>query len=338
MSIHESSYLRMAEAASQLVEPNESWSDGDVPLATLRHYVFTNLSHLETARACLGLDCHVPLEYEVDFIEKNLPNFQHLRILARVFRVEGSLYAREEQYEKVASVGIDLLELANATGRGGLKVDYLVGIGFSNAGIDLLRSSRTHYDQTTRDRLIRALPIVESQRETLDTVTERDHQWEIAVDYPKDSDEDWDIELPAETPEEEEEAKQLIAYLKELAVPEVKQSFEEESEYRALAMMRLLTIDLAIRSYHEQIGSFPQNLQQLASGILNEIPLDPFTGEDFIYRVRYQDILWQAPIDFLLYSPGPMKIDHGGSFGVPAMVALGEADLGLDYFDYFPKE
>jgi hypothetical protein len=70
-------------------------------------------------------------------------------------------------------------------------------------------------------------------------------------------------------------------------------------------------------------GSFPSHLSLLTPGILQHVPLDPFTNDSFLYR----------PIGdaaFCLYSTGPKRFDAGGQFGPWPSVLAGCADLALD--------
>ncbi len=70
---------------------------------------------------------------------------------------------------------------------------------------------------------------------------------------------------------------------------------------------RLLRIDLALRAYRADHEKYPQALESLAPQYLSEIPLDPFSGQPFVYR--------PAAEDFVLYSVGGDGIDNGGRFG-----------------------
>ena len=63
-------------------------------------------------------------------------------------------------------------------------------------------------------------------------------------------------------------------------------------------------LSFALAEYQRQHGTCPESLQALAPVIIVDLPLDPFSGKDFIYRCdagTYQ-----------LYSTGLNQIDDQG--------------------------
>jgi hypothetical protein len=61
---------------------------------------------------------------------------------------------------------------------------------------------------------------------------------------------------------------------------------------------------LACRLYKSRNGSYPENLEALIPAILNEIPIDPFTGKPLVYR--------REGTGFIVYSLGSNQKDDGG--------------------------
>ncbi len=57
-----------------------------------------------------------------------------------------------------------------------------------------------------------------------------------------------------------------------------------EAQARHEAQLDLMRIGLAVELYHDQIGEYPQTLEDVAPTIGGEIPLDPFTGMPFVYE------------------------------------------------------
>lgn len=72
----------------------------------------------------------------------------------------------------------------------------------------------------------------------------------------------------------------------------------------------------ALQLHHDQHGQWPENLDALAPGFLNQVPQDPFTGEALKYQVR--------PDGILLYSVGANMQDDGG---IPGKGTAMEGDL-----------
>lgn len=93
-------------------------------------------------------------------------------------------------------------------------------------------------------------------------------------------------------------------------------------------MPRLLTVDLAIRCWKDRNRRYPNSVADLSPKTLFKVPLDPFTGRDFIYRTSGDS--------FTLYSTGPDKKDAGGKFGPWFAVSNGGYDLSLDSDDCWP--
>jgi len=68
-----------------------------------------------------------------------------------------------------------------------------------------------------------------------------------------------------------------------------------------VSLMRLL---FALEAYHRDKGEYPEVLDDLLGHYIDEMPLDPFSGESFRY-------VWEES-GYLLYSVGPNGIDEDG--------------------------
>jgi len=90
----------------------------------------------------------------------------------------------------------------------------------------------------------------------------------------------------------------LIGYL----IPNFSATFVKETDREAdLAVAR---IGLACRIFENRRGRLPENIAELSPDILKEIPVDPFTGESFIYK--------KSGEGFIVYSLGSNRKDDGG--------------------------
>jgi hypothetical protein len=76
---------------------------------------------------------------------------------------------------------------------------------------------------------------------------------------------------------------------------------------RWFAASRLLQTDLALRRFHEERGTLPKMLAELVPAYLQELPVDPFSHRELIYRPHGST--------FTLYSIGRDRCDDGGKFG-----------------------
>ena len=339
----ETPYLRLVQAASQIVvdgDYHDHIDRGDV--AALRRMVDHNREATALARTYLGPQCRIELVYETDFFAKNSGNMLHLRDLSNAFTAEGYLAGFEKRWSDLASIGIDVLELASATGRGGLLCDHMVGWAINGLGINLLRRWRGDYDEGTVSHLLTRLPEIEAGRDAWETVLERDRRWEEIVEYPQEPADASSFELSEEDKQdmsEEEVARYYEIIEEKLSIPEEEQATMSRSlEDRTVSQLRMMTLDTAIRVFRAMTGSYPRQLGDLVPGVLSELPSDPFTGQGFIYRPQWKGMFRRSIRGFLLYTPGPSQKDHGGHFGPYPWVAAGEADLCLDEADYWPPE
>ena len=339
----ETPYLRLVHAASQ-VAVDENYRDlidkRDLP--ALRHLVQKNHHALSQARSVLLLECRIELVYEVDFFAKNSPNMQHLSNLARAFSLEGHLAGLEQRYGETVGVGLDLLELANAVGRGGLLCDHMVGWVVAIMGIDLLRRWRSEYDEVSLSQLLVHISRIEAERDDWAEVIKRDRRWEETVEHPEEPFDLSTIELSEEekqnmSEQEISEYYQMIDLALNMPVEE-REYLQHTHEKRVVSILRMMTIDTAIRVFRIMTGNYPRQLTDLTPGVLPQLPLDPFTGGNFVYHPQFNSIFRRAINNFLLYSPGPSQRDHGGTFGPYPRIIAGEADLCLDEADYWSDD
>lgn len=84
------------------------------------------------------------------------------------------------------------------------------------------------------------------------------------------------------------------------------------------ARLRMLACAAAVRAYRLRSGRYPETLSQAGVADLN---VDPFTGEDFVYRVGSKG--------FLLYAIGTDGKDNGGKRVPEARRMEGEGDCSL---------
>jgi hypothetical protein len=325
-------YEALVESASRLVAADSLIEFDEHNISAAASLVEQNRPVFESARHFLSQQCRVPLRYEKEFFADHSEDCSQLRKLARALRAEALFAASRGDYSAAALTGVDILELANAIRRGGLVVDSLISIAISGIALERLRKLRGNLDEATRVTLRDSLQRLEREREPFAAICTRDQDWERAVgweDAPGDS-----TELELRDPEEcglsEDQQRAVFSLIQELAErpePE-RREMQENQDRHVLALMRMLRVDLALRSWRAQTHSYPSSLALLVPEHLLEVPDDPFTDNSFIYR----------PVEggtFLLYSTGPKNTDLGGAFGPWPSVAAGAADLCLDENDYW---
>jgi len=70
------------------------------------------------------------------------------------------------------------------------------------------------------------------------------------------------------------------------------------------AVFETARIGIACRIYKDANGDYPDKLSELSPDILEEIPMDPFTGKSYVYR--------KEGSGFMVYSVGSNQRDDGG--------------------------
>ncbi|OQB74831.1 MAG: hypothetical protein BWX89_00319 [candidate division TA06 bacterium ADurb.Bin131] len=103
----------------------------------------------------------------------------------------------------------------------------------------------------------------------------------------------------------EKEIKQLPekkASISRGLFPAYVRAYQQESNLDAV--LGAAEIGLAIRVYRKMYEKYPENLTQLIPVVLPELPIDPFTGRQYIYRKNVDSII--------VYSVGEDMKDDGG--------------------------
>ncbi len=300
-------------------------SDGDTAV-----FLSANMETLELAREALRRDCAVPLKYEAKFFEMQCENYSPLRDLARSFALELNATVRLGDLACAVDIGLNIFDLANAVRRGGLVVDALVAIAIEGIAIDRVRGFRHRLKPKQATRLANELLRIDAERESFEDIGARDRKWEEAVESPEDDTEFLDIQWRDSDEDgiDEETAQTVRQMLQSLAeLPDDHhRAFQKQLDNRNIAMMRLLAIESALSVYRASNGVYPSDLSRLVPVCFVAIPTDPFTGAEFKYSKR--------DIGFVVYSPGPTGQDSSGNFGGWFSVLAGEADLGVDMYDY----
>ena len=71
------------------------------------------------------------------------------------------------------------------------------------------------------------------------------------------------------------------------------------------AMFETARVGIACKIYKNMYGNFPEDLTELSPEILEEVPVDPFTGHPLIYK--------KQDLGIIVYSVGSNLKDDGGN-------------------------
>ncbi|MGN6133618.1 MAG: hypothetical protein ACTHOU_03915 [Aureliella sp.] len=325
----------LVEAAAGLPEIDACLIRDESQVAAALGLLQRNQSALEIARRALGPECIVPVRDEVEFFHEHLDHWSRLRNLAHFFMLEASTAIQRGDLNVGVRTSLEILELANAVRRGGLIVDLQLGLMIGSHALEVMRKVRNKLGADARAHVIDRLYRIESEREPFAEIVARDRAWEVAVgwgDRTCDTPE-FDLIDPEECGLSENEQKEILGLIQQIAtLPDAeRQQLIRVQDEGNLALMRMMEIDLALREFRAATGRLPEKLSALVPQPFERLPLDPFTGQPFIYRPS-------ADESFCLYSTGPKLFDGGGHFGPWPAVSAGCADLCLDNNDYWPAD
>jgi hypothetical protein len=85
-------------------------------------------------------------------------------------------------------------------------------------------------------------------------------------------------------------------------LPDYQSTFMKEATLEA--MMLATKAGLACKIFKNKTGSYPESLEALVPEYLSEVPVDPFTGKPFVFRLSEDEIL--------IYSLGSNGKDDAG--------------------------
>lgn len=103
----------------------------------------------------------------------------------------------------------------------------------------------------------------------------------------------WDAEV---------ESRSRVFMLTRLLVPVL--SRMHSGAAKAHAEVHTTRLGLALEACRDRTGSYPDSIEALVPDVLPELPVDPFTGKNFLYRLADKEVL--------IYSVGKNGVDDGG--------------------------
>jgi hypothetical protein len=263
---------RLGAELEGVTSPNIS----SASVAQLKQFVADHRAQLAAIRQALTQEWRATVSYEPG--EWEAPELSAQRTLRDLFMAEAQLAERRGDYAAAADTVMTSIRLGEASKRGGLVIDWLVGNAVSGSGIDELARLRTVLSPEVYRSLVKQLIAVADQSEPLAEIAKREHVWQQRA-------EGW---------------RARIAFLQS-ALPSASY---EVIDQRFTAKFRLLVCDLALRDYQHDEHTLPERLEDLKPRYLPSVPEDPFSGTPLVYR--------RLRAGFLLYSVGPDGTDHGG--------------------------
>jgi hypothetical protein len=280
-----------------------------VDTEALRAFVDPNIKAIERARLGLSRECRVrlPVEY---MAPSWMEDGGKLRNLARLLSCETVLDERAGNLSKAAADALDIIRLGHDAGKGGVMLDYLVGLAIESVGMSALSRLVPMLSAADVRRLIAELATIDGTHDPYERVVAQDQ------DYARSRGELRVRAIYVLAP----------SFANRMLAPAVA-SFAQ-ADRRAAAYRRLLLVKLALHAYRldHPDAPIPPTLGALSPTYLAALPGDPYGNGLLKLHVD------PAGKEAHGYSVGPDGKDDGGS-PVPLKTLLkpgATGDLTLD--------
>jgi hypothetical protein len=248
----------------------------------LRALLETNAEPLRVLRLGLTRRCAVPTDAANANFD-TVSDIGYLKLLALLLSAEGRLRELDNRPADAAHSYVDAIHLGCEMSHGGMIINRLVGIAIEAIG---------------RVRLVKLVPKLSCEQirplvRELEQINSNEVPWEEVL---------------------RNDNRYIRAHLDEYSNPIrlVSDLWQARSANRAakkvhdtaVARLRLLTVELALRCCRSEQGQAPGSLDQLVPKYLQRVPSDPFSDHPLVYRPQ--------GTNWLLYSVGPDRVDDGG--------------------------
>src|ERR1700722_845219 len=249
----------------------------------LRAFMPTNAESLRLLRSGLPRQCAFPADSAMTNDAGMLSDLARLKQLAQMLTAEGRLREMDNHRADAAQSYLDAIRLGNEMSRGGFIINRLVGIACEGIGGSRLNKLVPKLTPQEARPVIVELEKIDSTGITWEETLRNENRFTRHRLLKGFNAIGWVITLW-----QRREIRQKV----------------ERIDKRAIARVRLLMAELAVRCYQTEQGRLPPSLEQLVPMYLQQVPLDPFSGRPIIYHP--QGSKW------LLYSVGEDGVDDGG--------------------------
>lgn len=165
--------------AGRIVVPFETANLTDLKVEELRTRVTANQESLLLARAGLGRECRVALDFSTQdlSISNHIAQVSSFKALARAFLAEGSLAERENRPADAARAYLDAVRLGHECCRGGVVIDRMVGAACQTLGCRALEGMIEKLPAADCREAVRQLEELHAKAGTLEAVFQQEYLW-----------------------------------------------------------------------------------------------------------------------------------------------------------------
>ena len=234
----------------------------------------------------------IPIEWSRlgrDPFDLQIYDIQAIRDLGRQLKAEADAKRAAGKYDEAAADALATIRLGAMFQREGLIIHHLVGEAICGMGKFVLVRDR---GKLTREQILKSIRLLDSlrqSREPIDAIDARDRLW-------CDHSQTWRYRLQV--------ALETGIWGQPPYAANSGQMWDLDERGRCYD--DLLRTELAVRAYKMDHGAWPTSLAKLCPAYLENVPLDAYSGDAFLYRIEKDG--------FVLYSVGADRRDDGGEF------------------------
>ncbi len=227
----------------------------------------------------------------LDPVERQIAHEQRtMKVLLWGLEAESERCRALGQPDAAARFAEAFLQLTRMAARGGKMADSMAVNGSLGSLAEIARMRRSVSSETAQ-RLSRLIESLENEREAPAVILAREARYRFV-------NERWRYRLLHVW---------WVDWFRYKSVPDPYDNLVEPWSNRFATLARLLSLDLALRTYRADHGEWPVELSELVPDYLGAIPHDPMSSQPFVYRPEEPE--------FVLYSLGFDGEDDGGRCG-----------------------
>ncbi len=256
---HPNGYENLVKAGNMVSNDFEDYDE--LTSAKLRELINNDAMTLQTARTGLQQECRVTLDYSVTS-SAHLDQLAALKRLAYAFVAEGRLAEMEKRPADAAKSYLDTIRLGDASARGGVLIDQLVGTAIESIGVGNLQKLVDQLDAKSCRETAATLETLDSQRQTWNAVMQQERDWSRRT-FP-------DIR--------NEIGRIAMRRTLQTTFKTAEEKFDAQIE-----KTRQLIIEFAARAYQLDKGHSVATVADLVPDYLKAILQDPLTGTNMVF-------------------------------------------------------
>lgn len=250
----------------------------------LKALVSMNANALTLVRAGLKKQCAQPMQAYLSNFANATRDLMGQKQIAQLFAAEGRLAELDGRPEDAARSYLDTIRFGNEVSRNGFVINRLVGVACSAIGSVSLGKLAPQFDCEQLKPIIAELQKLDQTSVTWKEVRQAENIFMRHEIRKRPNPVVWVTQWW--------QARKMI-------------QGSEAIHLKALARLRLLETELALRCHRAEQGAPPNQMAELVPQYLQRVPQDPFSGQPLGYRPQ--------GTNWLLYSIGSDGVDDGGS-------------------------